>query len=73
MYKNYELFLDVEVKNEILQLKGGIVYMLAISEMKYLNAGECADIHEIDDHTVLKLGKVGWEKENRYGYPCTDS
>ena len=40
--------------------------MLPISEMKHLNSGECADIYELDEHTVLKLGKAGWSKEMLY-------
>ena len=40
--------------------------MLLISQMKYLKSGECADIYEIDDKTVLKLGKYGWGKEVLY-------
>lgn len=40
--------------------------MLTISEMKHLNSGECADIYEIDAHTVLKLGKPGWSRDMLY-------
>ena len=40
--------------------------LLNISEMKHLNNGECADIYEVDSHTVLKLGKPGWSKDMLY-------
>lgn len=40
--------------------------MLVISEMKHLNEGECADIYEVDAHTVLKLGKPGWSRDMLY-------
>lgn len=40
--------------------------MRPVSELKHLNEGECADIYEIDAHTVLKLGKPGWSKEQLY-------
>lgn len=40
--------------------------MLPVSEMKHLNNGECADIYEVDAHTVLKLGKPGWSRDMLY-------
>ena len=40
--------------------------MVSISKMKHLSSGECADIYEIDNETVLKLGKVGWERNMLY-------
>lgn len=40
--------------------------MLVLSEMKHLNEGECADIYEVDAHTVLKLGKPRWGRDMLY-------
>lgn len=34
--------------------------------MKHLSSGECADIYEIDSNTVLKLSKIGWDKQTLY-------
>lgn len=40
--------------------------MLPVSELKHLNNGECADIYELDDRTVLKLAKPGWDRDMLY-------
>lgn len=54
---------DIIIKNAECK-KGGI--FLTISDLKHMNEGECADIYEIDEKTVLKLGKSSWSKEQMY-------
>ena len=39
---------------------------MTVSKLRHLNEGECADIYEIDSHTVLKLSKPGWSKDMLY-------
>lgn len=40
--------------------------MLDIANIKHLNSGECADIYQVDEQTVLKLSKPGWDREMLY-------